>query len=1383
MESNVDSALPDQEPQTQEQQYTCQKTFVQEADELNGLVQKLVSLNHRSIKEIKSTSFRIIYILELYLEQSNLLDAHLKDLVTPLIDFIKVSIIKQQEEQQEQENDEIYFKSLRDSFKILYVLTKVRGFKTIIKLFPHEVTDLVPVVKRLEVQYQNWIDIKIGREEKNQLSLKSNDMYLPSSNEQEETIDDNSTQESAEIIELDNNNDNTTIDSKTGMVNDNDNRDEITTWEEIYVLGLWISLLVIIPFKFTAIDPIAQTEQGITNRMVRICKQGLSENSKIRESFSELLAKLLIRPDMKKEQKDFLDWCSEAIDRVVVSSQSTDNVPGHQDVLLLVGIYSTLASMFKKGNRIDYLPFPSRLYQKVIEGHRLSSHGSERIMSKIFIKLVQRVAIIMLPPVSGSWRYQKLIKPLLLKNDLSVRQIGNNNAHADEQEEDDVDIPQEIDEILELVLGGLKDKDTIVRWTSAKGIGRIVSLLPKEMGDQVIQVIIDLFEKDETLDADPSAWHGACLALAELSRRGLLLPERLDQVVPLLVRSLFFDILKGTYSVGSHVRDSACYLSWALARTYHHSVLSKYLDSISQSLVVTSLFDREINCRKSASAAFQELVGRHQGSVPHGIDIVTTADFFAVGNRKNSFTNIALFIASYPEYYESIVAHLAKFKVYHWDLEIRELAAKSIKLMTNINPQYIVEKVLPTLISSIRSDLIPVRHGGSITISDILISLQENNQTQLLSSNIKYRILYEIKDTKNEKLYKGKGGALIRLAMCRLIYSICLLEFPLDIDLKQVFESDQQQNSESKNEKSTNQSRIQALRAKISMQKSISNRTSLNNPSLPSQQQSNNSNIPFDILLNYLKENLIHPNEDVQKQASVSFKLFFENYMVQDKRAQLQEMVKYYCKTLISDPNNSARRGSALVLGVLPFKFMNCTENLINNILDSLIKSMFEDSPLLKDIETRVNAIHSIQSIGSFLLDQEYHNKSDSQLSSSFRNQIFIEKLWNPLIKATGDYSIDKRGDIGSWVRELSCKVLYHLVSIINSTIQIDSNQGRELIDQSRLTNLLCILFKLSAEKLDKIRDVVCNIIHKLLWIKPSLENLIIDHQKLINIFVEFPSSHFNWFRTNESFPLLCMILQFDTYRNPFLEGLFSSIGGASKYLVDDSIASILFYFDSSEKDSNEFNQKIINFSNSMIKILEIPNEKYNLSTIKSVFKLIETKRFDYLLNSNPEILERIVYLCKEKIKKLNDIYLLLHSIPLFSYFLIEFKDNKNILDLSNQALLSMVSNTKFPKVRKLASLELCKSKFLSVNSKHLLYSTQWDQDIEVIINQIEQLYLSFNYPIPKHLSASITKEPSTSITTKEPEPIISHKDEQPTTVVNNNLEIVPEDSNDLMEI
>ena len=61
-------------------------------------------------------------------------------------------------------------------------------------------------------------------------------------------------------------------------------------------------------------------------------------------------------------------------------------------------------------------------------------------------------------------------------------------------------------------------------------------------------------------------WHGACLALAELGRRGLLLPARLGEVLPHILTALVYDERKGSFSVGSHIRDAACYVCWAFAR-------------------------------------------------------------------------------------------------------------------------------------------------------------------------------------------------------------------------------------------------------------------------------------------------------------------------------------------------------------------------------------------------------------------------------------------------------------------------------------------------------------------------------------------------------------------------------------------------------------------------------------------------------------------------------------------------------------------------------------------------------------------------------------------------------------------------------------------------
>lgn len=79
---------------------------------------------------------------------------------------------------------------------------------------------------------------------------------------------------------------------------------------------------------------------------------------------------------------------------------------------------------------------------------------------------------------------------------------------------------------IDSLLCGLRDKDTIVRWSAAKGLGRVGIRLPGVCVEDINDAVTELFTP---LESD-SAWQGACLATAELVRHGLLPPHRLPQV-------------------------------------------------------------------------------------------------------------------------------------------------------------------------------------------------------------------------------------------------------------------------------------------------------------------------------------------------------------------------------------------------------------------------------------------------------------------------------------------------------------------------------------------------------------------------------------------------------------------------------------------------------------------------------------------------------------------------------------------------------------------------------------------------------------------------------------------------------------------------------------
>lgn len=173
------------------------------------------------------------------------------------------------------------------------------------------------------------------------------------------------------------------------------------------------------------------------------------------------------------------------------------------------------------------------------------NYANNSVVRKLRTKLTQRVGLCYLKPKIASWRYQRGNRSLRQNLEgvasgglVSAKPIATFN-------EDDEEISENLEVIIEILLNGLRDKDTIVRWSAAKGIGRITQRLPQELGEDVVGSLLELFEentlKDKFSNLDLSAvsdhtWHGASLAVAELARRGLLLPNRLEETIPWILR-------------------------------------------------------------------------------------------------------------------------------------------------------------------------------------------------------------------------------------------------------------------------------------------------------------------------------------------------------------------------------------------------------------------------------------------------------------------------------------------------------------------------------------------------------------------------------------------------------------------------------------------------------------------------------------------------------------------------------------------------------------------------------------------------------------------------------------------------------------------------------
>jgi hypothetical protein len=231
--------------------------------------------------------------------------------------------------------------------------------------------------------------------------------------------------------------------------------------------------------------------------------------------------------------------------------------------------------------------------------------------------------------------------------------------------------------------------------------------------------------------------------------------------------------------------------------------------------LTAALFDKEVSCRRAAAAAFQENVGR-QGNFPHGIAIITEADYFSLAVRLNSYCNVAIFVGHHEEYLKTFAEHLSFTKLKHCEDEIRKLAAASLSQFASLDPKFIIEQILPRIIPAVAEGNFYSRHGAILGIAEIVLGLagkshlhcmvdsakdsiflktmstnekkktvepgeymskflslyqekREVSHTKKIPDKLLMMVLDVVLNVEEKRGYRGKGGDDIRIAVCRLI--------------------------------------------------------------------------------------------------------------------------------------------------------------------------------------------------------------------------------------------------------------------------------------------------------------------------------------------------------------------------------------------------------------------------------------------------------------------------------------------------------------------------------------------------------------------------------------------------------------------------------------
>ncbi|KAK4474745.1 hypothetical protein MN116_001870 [Schistosoma mekongi] len=827
-----------------------------------------------------------ILIFNFYQEQPHLLDPYLEKMISACLDIVRCPLTKPE--------------VLHFAFRILYLMTKTRGFKVIIRLMPHTVDDIEPSLDLLMKQ----------------------------------------------------------------DINDSEN------WETRYVLMLWLSILVMVPFNLEHLDNLGR--KSIVERITNLAELYLSQGERTQEAAAFLLARTVTRPDTVCTQLPLtILWA--------IKKLKCSNLDNMRDQQLVSGILRSIANICKLGCRTEVLLHANNLLDAVLQLSADSSMGI--LLCRLKTKVLQRIGLLFCPPLTTTWQYQRGCRSLQdnLESRLVEHDKKTNPLHPSEEGADYVsriecqndvgnDIHKdcslnvnsefpytdEVAEVIDKLICALRSQFTGVRWSSAKGIGRICSRLYSPMVDDVLSAVLSLCTKLEPY----AAWHGACLALAELGRRSLLLPSKLSEVIPVVLRALFYDERSGDHNYGSNVRDAGCYVCWAFARAYHPKDFSNYVVSVASSLVLVSLFDREVSVRRAASAAFQENVGR-QGQFPHGIEILTTCDYFSVGNRSQCYLQLSVAVAKYKEYVKPMIDHLVNVRLGHWDDSIRYLAACALGKLCTADPNYMMENILPEIINGSVKSTLHNQEGCIFATGELLYALSGCN----ISDENLLRIKEIVPELKRTNKFHGLSGELIRKATAHFIQKCSMAKLPFHDDPV------------------------------------------------------------IEVWREFLDDCVGHKNPEVQKATVNAYPYFLSTYLYNGNGELKVDYQGLLYRNILLQFNTSCESklsGYLQIVGSAPH-CLYCGH--VSDLFDIIISVCKPTSKTKFWVESRGSAlkalVDTIRNIGS------HHSELDVTL---------LKSTCNVLLQSLSDYTTDSRGDVGSHVREVGMTSIHSFIEfLVNS--------------------------------------------------------------------------------------------------------------------------------------------------------------------------------------------------------------------------------------------------------------------------------------------------------------------------------------------------------------
>jgi hypothetical protein len=622
-------------------------------------------------------------------------------------------------------------------------------------------------------------------------------------------------------------------------------------------------------------------------------------------------------------------------------------------------------------------------------------------------------------------------------------------------------VPEQVEDILGTLIESLGDKDTGVRYTASKAVARIVhSLSDEDLRNEVIGALFGIFQEDvivkkdgtESLDyVSNSKWHGTILCIAELLRRRLLPATYFEELANVLEKALQFEQRRLTFALGANVRDASCYVCWSLFRVYKE-IPANVIDSIFESLVSLCSFDREVNIRRAASAAIQEGIGRQNGragqlSVEEGLQLIQIVDYLRIGLRSRSFLEVASDV--YDLGYQGVVNSVLRKGVCSWDPDVRRLGGRSVHLLSHKSAE-IRQSLIDNLISMYDPHDFEVQHGvlyalGELFWDDIQPRISDLDNVVGFLEGITDRQLKDENELLNCEAFLHVFRCLAKLSGSNFLFqeisnSGSSAKQGSDVLL---FQKRSKSISPASQEGQTNESSLQ-------QPKTLREAEPRGSGGWPPENATNETDVHSGGWLPAeTKARIINLVDKLTVAMELQKPSVVENAQMVTSVLPPGILTRDVISHWITRTSNSRGVFSAC-FGDLDAEYV--TDNGVVDALTEIIDPVSKVEPAVR--------MQAVESLGKLF--------KRGVISFDYRSA-------QPLLVALDDYTVDSRGDVGSWVREAAIKVCFDLYSDMDDVLQGEVDK-RLLRMSVEVLNKLRLLSATSIQRPKAAVDIVASL-------------------------------------------------------------------------------------------------------------------------------------------------------------------------------------------------------------------------------------------------------------------------------------------------------------------